>query len=226
MANESTENRFTASDITLKIIELFPGVISNLQQSQQFRKILSYEHTIKSYLDSAVLENKKFSDFCEVKLNDENKYFLSEYGVRKTKFLSIFQNDIKNSQIHKNEETRKLKKIQRIERDKKKVNKNEEKLAGDGEQQEDEVYLNTPTSCLNSSSSHTKMTSNVSSNSSVCAISEKCVSPTLSRNCDSHSGSLSQSSHINGDADSNNLTKRKFIGSENLMKKSKKEDEK
>jgi hypothetical protein len=78
------------SDVTLRLIELFPQLMSSSEKSQQFRQILSYERVISSTLRAASAGSLGCDYFSSEGIEDESRYRLTSKGRDTIEFFSIF----------------------------------------------------------------------------------------------------------------------------------------
>jgi hypothetical protein len=78
------------SDVTLRLIELFPQLMTSSETSQQFRQILSYERVISSTLRAASAGSLGCGYFSSEGIEDEYRYRLTSRGRDTIEFFSVF----------------------------------------------------------------------------------------------------------------------------------------
>lgn len=80
------------SDITLQMVELFPTLISSTSTSApaQFRQVFAYERTISNTLRDATTSSSCCRDFLKELVDGEDKYRVTQEGLNKISFYSVF----------------------------------------------------------------------------------------------------------------------------------------
>lgn len=78
------------SDVTLRLIELFPQLMSSLEMSQQFRRILSLERLLSSTLRAASAGTLGCDYFSSEGVEGEYRYKLTTRGRDAIEFFSVF----------------------------------------------------------------------------------------------------------------------------------------
>lgn len=80
------------SDITLQMVELFPKLLSSSSTSapNQFRQVFAYERLITNTLRDALAITGSCKDFMKEVVDGDDKYKVTEEGLNKISFYSIF----------------------------------------------------------------------------------------------------------------------------------------